>query len=94
MKSSIIIALVLSSLLQNTTHFRVSDVDVDSVDRQTGIVSFVDNEGEVWEAEVDRTSEYSVGEKCVLVFDNMGTENIYDDEIVVIAEVEVFHAES
>lgn len=94
MKSAIVIGLVLSSLLQRNPHFRVADVEVESVDRQTGIVTFVDNEGEAWTAESVRVSVYSAGEKCTLVFDNMGTEDIYDDEIVAIAEVEVFHAES
>lgn len=84
MKSAIVIGLVLSSLLQRNPHFRVADVEVESVDRQTGIVTFVDNEGEAWAAEIERTFEYPAGEECTLVFDNMGTESIYDDEIVAI----------
>lgn len=91
MKSSIIIALALSSLLQSCPQLRVAEVEIESVNHKQNIVSFVDTDGEAWVAEVDEASKYTVGEDCVLVYDTMETEDIYDDEIVAIAEMEVIH---
>lgn len=91
MKSSVIIALALSSLLQSCPQLRVADVEVEFVNNKQNIVSFVDTEGEAWVAEVDEVSKYSVGKDYVLVYDTMETEDIYDDEIVAIAEMEVLH---
>ena len=91
MKSSIILALALSSALQSCPQLRVAEVEVESVRPEYNMVSFVDTDGEAWVAEVDKVSEYSVGKDCVLVYDTMGTEDIYDDEIVAIAEMEVLH---
>lgn len=91
MKSSIILALALSSALQSCPQLRVAEVEVESVHPVYNMVSFVDTDGEAWVAEVDEVSGYSVGKDCVLVYDTMGTEDIYDDEIVAIAEMEVLH---
>ena len=91
MKSSVIIALALSSLLQSCPQLRVADVEVEFVNNKQNIVSFVDTEGEAWVAEVDEVSKYSVGKDCVLVYDTMDTDDIYDDEVVAIAEMEVLY---
>ena len=89
MKSSIILALALSSALQSCPQLRVAEAEVESVHPVYNMVSFIDTDGEAWVAEVDEVSGYSVGKDCVLVYDTMGTEDIYDDEIVAIAEMEV-----
>lgn len=88
-RSSIILALALSSALQSSPQLRVADVEVESV--MHSMVTFVDTDGEAWVAEVDDVSKYSVGNDYVLVYDTMGTDDIYDDEIVAIAEMEVLH---
>lgn len=90
-KSSVFLALALSSALQSSPQLRVAEVEVESVHPMCSTVSFVDTDGEAWVAEVQTVSEYSVGEDCVLVYDTMGTEDIYDDEIVAIAEMEALH---
>lgn len=91
LKSSVILALVLSSALQSSPQLRVAEAEVESVSSVYNTISFVDTDGEVWVAEVDESSEYLVGSGCALVYDTMGTEDIYDDEIVAIAEMEVLH---
>ena len=90
-KSSIILALALSSALQSSPQLRVAEVEIESVNHKHNIVSFVDTDGEAWVAEVDEASKYTVGGDCVLVYDTMETEDIYDDEIVAIAAMEVIH---
>lgn len=90
-KSSIILALALSSALQSSPQLRVAEVEVESVNHECNTVLFVDTDGEGWVAEVNEVSGYSVGKDCVLVYDTMGTDDIYDDEIVAIAEMEVLH---
>ena len=42
-------------------------------------VVLVDNDGEAWVFEGDG---YEVGQLVIVVFDDMGTDDIYDDEIV------------
>lgn len=90
-KSSVILALALSSALQSSPQLRVAEVEVESVHPMHSMVTFVDDDGEAWIAEVDEVSGYSVGKDCVLVYDTMDTDDIYDDEIVAIAEMEVLH---
>ena len=90
-RSSVILALALSSVLQSSPQLRVAEVEVESVHPIHNMVSFVDTDGEAWVAEVDEISGYSVGKDCVLVYDTMDTDDIYDDEIVAIAEMEVLH---
>lgn len=91
LKSSVILALALSSALQSSPQLRVAEVEVESVSHMYNTVSFVDTDGEMWVAEVDKSSKYLIGSSCALVYDTMGTEDIYDDEIVAIAEMEVLH---
>ena len=90
-KSSVILALALSSALQSCPQLRVAEAEVESVNHMYGIVTFVDTDGETWVAQVDEVSVYSVCKDCVLVYDTMETEDIYDDEIVAIAKMEVLH---
>lgn len=90
-RSSVILALALSSVLQSSPRLRVAEVEVESVHPMYNMVTFVDADGEAWAAEVDEVSGYSVGKDCVLVYDTMDTDDIYDDEIVAIAEMEVLH---
>ena len=90
-RSSLILALALSNVLQSSPQLRVAEVEVESVHPIHNMVTFVDTDGEAWIAEVDEVSGYSVGKDCVLVYDTMDTDDIYDDEIVAIAEMEVLH---
>lgn len=91
LKSSIILALALSSALQCNSRLRVTEAEVEAAHYISNMVSFIDTDGEVWIAEVESASKYTVGSNCVLVYDTMGTEDIYDDEIVAIADMEVLH---
>lgn len=90
-RSSLILALALSSVLQSSPQLRVAEVEVESVHPMHNMVTFVDTDGEAWVAEVDDASKYSVGDDCTLVYDTMEMSDIYDDEIVAIAEMEVLH---
>lgn len=90
-RSSLVLALALSSALQSSPQLRVAEVEVESVHPIHNMVTFVDTDGEAWVAEVDEASGYSVGKDCVLVYDTMDTDDIYDDEIIAIAEMEVLH---
>ena len=90
-KSSFILALALSSALQCNSRLRVIEAEVEAVYCVSNTVAFVDSDGEVWISEVDNASKYTVGSNCALVYDTMETDDIYDDEIVAIAEMEVIH---
>lgn len=90
-RSSLILSLALSSVLQSSPQLRVAEVEVESVHPMHNMVTFVDTDGEAWVAEVDDVSKYSVGDDCTLIYDTMDTSDIYDDEIVAIAEMEVLH---
>lgn len=45
-----------------------------------GYCAVVDNEGEEWALYTDNTVE--CGDRVIIVLDNMGTRDIYDDEVV------------
>lgn len=54
---------------------------VEGVRAEDGLVLFVDWNGEGWFYEIE-SENFSVGQIVILEFDDMGTANIYDDEIV------------
>lgn len=89
----LIIALALSSALQLSPQYRTADVKVDEVHSEYGTVSFVDSDGELWVVESNDVSGYVPGNEFTLVYDTMGTDYIYDDEIVAVAKAEVVYAE-
>lgn len=94
MKTSLIVALALSSVLQFSPQYRTAEAEVDVVRPEYGTVSFVDSDGELWIIEAGDVSSYIPGNEFILVYDTMGTDDIYDDEIVAVAKVEVVYAES
>ena len=60
--------------------FRHENAEVYEVD--SDCVVFCDREGELWAAEVDDANVFQVGDKYTLIFNDLGTPNIYDDEVV------------
>lgn len=93
MKSLLIIAMAIASVFQTKSSLRIACVEVESVNPESSLVTFVDSMDELWVAEVDEPSEYQVCEEFVLIYNDMGTESIYDDEIISIIEVEVAHGQ-
>lgn len=69
---------------QQTTmpEFRRSAAFVGEVDAKNDAIVFVDEKGEAWVADIDPGTDLSTGDKCVLIFDDMGMPDIYDDELV------------
>lgn len=93
MKSLLIIAMAIASAIQTKSSLRIACVEVESVSPESSLVTFVDSMDELWAAEVNEPGEYQAGEEFVLIYNDMGTEFIYDDEIVSIIEVEVAHGQ-
>lgn len=46
------------------------------------VVAFEDASGEVWVWELEEGESFELGQQVQIQFDNMGTANIYDDEII------------
>lgn len=61
---------------------RFSKAVVEDVSGEYNMVTFLDEGGDLWVAEVDDTDGFKVGEKYILTFDDMGTSDPYDDELV------------
>lgn len=61
---------------------RVAWAEVESIDYKNSIVSFVDENGEVWTAEVNNPAEFDKNRFYEVHFDTKGTNDIYDDEIL------------
>ena len=71
--------IMLSDLDENL-HIRFEKVQV--IEACDGVYAVIDGSGEVWEFESNKT--YFVGEVFTVKFDTLGTESIYDDEIIAI----------
>ena len=69
--------LVAPVILITKTHTHEVPAVVEEV--TADCVVLVDNDGEAWVFEGDG---YEVGQLVIVVFDDMGTADIYDDEIV------------
>ena len=66
----------------------IGDVDIDRYYPLTGIITadsdtivFIDSVGNEWHTSID-AEDYFIGDTISVIVDNMGTETIYDDEIV------------
>ena len=71
----LIIPLALFPMVLNEYHEVPAVVEEVTED----CVVLVDSDGEAWVFEGDG---YEVGQLVIVVFDDMGTEDIYDDEII------------
>ncbi len=66
------------SNIENNLHVRVERMQV--IEVHDGVYAVIDSNGEVWEFSSDRT--YFVDEVVTVRFNTLGTESIYDDEII------------
>lgn len=74
----ILICAMICGCTHSTKTFEVPAV-VDEVNPFTRCATLVDWQGEAWVCEHD---SLQVGQLVIIVFDDMGTEDIYDDEII------------
>ena len=74
----ILICATIWGCTHSTKTFEIPAV-VEEVNPATGYATLVDWQGEAWVYEFD---SLQVGQLVVIVFDDMGTEDIYDDEII------------
>ena len=76
----LLVALVITWLALDDTHdtYTVHGKVVTTV--SNGYCAVVDDEGEQWALYTDDTVE--CGDRVIMVLDNMGTNTIYDDEVV------------
>jgi hypothetical protein len=51
-------------------------------------VAFIDTEDDIWTMIGEVPKGTTIGTKCTLVMDDLGTENMYDDEIIEVIWVE------
>ena len=72
--------IIMLSDLDENLHIRFEKVQV--IEAYDGVYAVIDGTGDVWEFESDKT--YFVGEVFTVKFDTLGTEDIYDDEIIAI----------
>lgn len=61
---------------------RFSKAVVKEVSSEYNTITFLDEGGELWVAEVDNTSGFRAGDKYILTLEDMGTSNPYDDELI------------
>lgn len=61
---------------------RFSKAVVEEVSGEYNMVTFLDEGGDLWVAEVDSTDGFVEGDKYILTFDDMGTSDPYDDELI------------
>lgn len=54
---------------------------VDEINKEDSTVTFLDESGELWVAEAD-VACFKCGEGYILTLSDMGTSEVYDDEIV------------
>lgn len=66
------------ALQSNVEQHEIAGI-VDEVDPATGYITLVDAHGEAWVCEGENLE---VGQPVIIVFDNNGTADIYDDEII------------
>ena len=66
------------ALQSNVEHREIAGV-VDEVNPTTGCITLVDAYGEAWVCEGE---DLEVGQPVIIVFNDMGTDDIYDDEII------------
>ena len=66
------------ALQSNVEHREIAGV-VDEVNPATGYITLVDAHGEAWVCEGENLE---VGQPVIIVFNDMGTDDIYDDEII------------
>jgi hypothetical protein len=66
------------ALQSNVEHREIAGV-VDEVNPATGCVTLVDAYGEAWVCE---DADLAEGQPVIIVFNDMGTDDIYDDEII------------
>lgn len=62
----------------NAEHYEIAAV-VDEVNPETGWITLVDAHGEAWVCDGEDLAE---GQPVIIVFNDMGTDDIYDDEII------------
>lgn len=55
---------------------------VTDINEATNIIELTDEDGEVWTVEVGYASNFDYDDYYCIFFDTMGTDTIYDDEIV------------
>ena len=89
MNSLLIFVMALASVLQFGGSFRAESASVESVDAESGVIAFVDGDDEVWEIVSEETDKYHPDDGYTLVFNDMGTDDIHDDEIVAVMKLEV-----
>ena len=73
---------VLVSLVGCGQRFDEVNATVYEINTVENLVAFEDTNGDIWVAEVEDASTYELGEVLILVFDDCGTADLYDDEIV------------
>lgn len=66
------------ALEQNVEYREVAAI-VDEVNSSTGYITLVDAHGEAWVCDGE---DLEVGQPVIIVFNDMGTDDIYDDEII------------
>jgi hypothetical protein len=74
----VLICATIWGCTHSTKTFEIPAV-VEEVNPATEYATLVDWQGEAWVCEADGLQ---VGQLVIIVFDDMGTEDIYDDEII------------
>lgn len=55
---------------------------VTAIDEDANTIELTDEDGEMWVVEVGCTSDFDLNGYYCILFDTMGTDTIYDDEII------------
>lgn len=86
-----LLSVIIGATLAGVTEFhrttpeseqRFSKAVIEEVSFEYNMVTFLDEGGDLWVAEVDSTDGFVEGDKYILTFDDMGTSDPYDDELI------------
>ena len=81
-------ASVIISIFMTFTPIQtnINELEATVISNNNGIVQFQTEDGNGWNIE-NSNIDYVKNDKYIIVFDDMGTIDIYDDEIIEIKEV-------
>ena len=76
------LSLVCGWMLADYLYGNTNEVSVTVCEVNAEAVAFEDASGEVWVWELEEGESFELGQQVWIEFDDMGTTDIYDDEII------------
>ena len=78
----LVLAMVCGWMLADYLYSDANEVSATVCEVNAEAVAFEDASGEVWVWELEEGESFELGQQVWIEFDDMGTNDIYDDEII------------